>query len=80
MGTGGYVSDFTGLSPNTPYYIRAYASNNVGTGYGNELSFTAFCPSPVAVSVSIKTSANHVCTGSSIKYTATPTNGGINPF
>jgi uncharacterized protein (TIGR02145 family) len=29
-----------GLTPNTTYYVRAYATNSVGTGYGNELSFT----------------------------------------
>ena len=30
----------TGLLPGTLYYIRAYATNIVGTSYGNELSFT----------------------------------------
>jgi uncharacterized protein (TIGR02145 family) len=41
-GTGGgsFVSNITGLAPNTPYYIRAYATNTVGTAYGNELTFT----------------------------------------
>jgi outer membrane protein assembly factor BamB len=27
------------LLPNTTYYVRAYAKNSAGTGYGNELSF-----------------------------------------
>jgi len=35
-----FASQITGLSPNTTYYIRAYATNSGGTGYGNELSFT----------------------------------------
>ena len=39
-GTGTFVSNLTGLIPNTPYYVRAYATNNVGTAYGNEISFT----------------------------------------
>jgi hypothetical protein len=39
-GTGLYTSNITGLSPNTTYYVRAYATNSVGTAYGNELSFT----------------------------------------
>jgi uncharacterized protein (TIGR02145 family) len=30
----------TGLSANTIYYVRAYATNSVGTAYGNEISFT----------------------------------------
>jgi uncharacterized protein (TIGR02145 family) len=37
---GSFTSNLTGLTPNTKYYIRAYAHNKVGTGYGNEISFT----------------------------------------
>ena len=40
VGTGAFTSSLTGLTPNTTYYIRAYATNSVGTGYGNELTFT----------------------------------------
>lgn len=39
-GTGAFTSNITGLSPNTQYYIRAYATNSAGTAYGNEISFT----------------------------------------
>ena len=39
-GTGNYTSNLTGLSANTTYYVRAYATNSAGTAYGNELSFT----------------------------------------
>ncbi len=39
-GTGSFISNITGLSPNTTYYVRAYATNSAGTSYGNELSFT----------------------------------------
>ena len=39
-GTGEYTSSVTGLTPNTTYYVRAYATNIVGTAYGNQLSFT----------------------------------------
>jgi uncharacterized protein (TIGR02145 family) len=35
-----FTSAMTGLTPNTTYYVRAYATNDVGTGYGNILSFT----------------------------------------
>jgi hypothetical protein len=31
----------TGLSANTTYYVRAYAINEAGINYGNELSFTS---------------------------------------
>jgi len=39
-GTGGFTSSITGLDQNTTYYVRAYATNSVGTAYGNEVSFT----------------------------------------
>lgn len=39
-GTGTYISSLTSLAPNTIYYVRAYASNSIGTNYGNEISFT----------------------------------------
>jgi len=39
-GTGAFVSNLAGLTANTLYYVRAYATNSVGTAYGNEVSFT----------------------------------------
>jgi uncharacterized protein (TIGR02145 family) len=38
-GVGSFVSSVTGLEPETTYYLRAYATNSVGTSYGNERSF-----------------------------------------
>ena len=38
-GTGNYSSSIKGLTPGTTYYIRAYATNNIGTAYGNVLLF-----------------------------------------
>jgi hypothetical protein len=38
--TGTFTSALTGLAANTTYYVRAYATNSVGTAYGNEVSFT----------------------------------------
>jgi len=43
-GTGTFTSNLTGLSPNTTYYVRAYATNAVGTAYGNEISFSTQPP------------------------------------
>jgi uncharacterized protein (TIGR02145 family) len=37
--TGSFISNITGLKLNTTYYVRAYATNSTGTGYGNSLSF-----------------------------------------
>jgi uncharacterized protein (TIGR02145 family) len=39
-GTGSFTSQITGLTPNTKYYVMAYATNSVGTAYGSEVSFT----------------------------------------
>ena len=39
-GSGEFFSSITGLTPVTTYYVRAYATNNIGTAYGNELVFT----------------------------------------
>ena len=41
-GTGSFSSSITGLNENTTFYVRAYATNSAGTGYGNELIFTTY--------------------------------------
>ena len=43
-GTGSFTSSLTGLTPDTLYYVRAYATNSVGTAYGNEVSFETLEP------------------------------------
>lgn len=40
-GTGSFSSSLTGLTPGATYYIRAYATNSGGTGYGLNVTFTA---------------------------------------
>jgi hypothetical protein len=37
---GAFVSNISGLVPSTLYYVRAFATNDVGTGYGPQVSFT----------------------------------------
>ena len=41
---GTFISNLSGLTPSTTYYVRAYATNGAGTGYGNEVSFTTAAP------------------------------------
>ena len=48
-GTGSFTSLLSGLTENTNYYIRAYATNSVGTTYGSQVSFTTIA-NPVVVS------------------------------
>jgi hypothetical protein len=38
-GTGSFTSSITGLTTGTTYYVRAYATNSIGTSYGNGISF-----------------------------------------
>ena len=38
--TGLMTSNISSLLPSTTYYVRSFATNNVGTFYGNEISFT----------------------------------------
>lgn len=42
-GLGTFISSLTGLSPNTVYHIRAYATNGNGTYYGEDLQFATAC-------------------------------------
>jgi len=45
-GTGASVfsSTLTDLTSNAIYYVRAYATNSLGTGYGNQVGFTQLGP------------------------------------
>jgi hypothetical protein len=44
-GNGAFIGYLTGLNASTYYYVRAYATNSVGTAYGNELNFLT-CNTP----------------------------------
>ena len=39
VSSSGFISNLSVLTPNTTYFVRAYATNNVGTGYGNLVTF-----------------------------------------
>jgi uncharacterized protein (TIGR02145 family) len=45
-GNSPFTSIMTGLLTNTSYYVRAYATNDAGTAYGNEITFTLFLNTP----------------------------------
>jgi hypothetical protein len=47
-GLGAFTSSLKGLKHNTTYYVRAYATNSAGTGYGPEVTFkTAALPDAI---------------------------------
>lgn len=43
-GLGSFVSSITGLTSNTTYNVRAYATNSTGTAYGSQVSFLTLPP------------------------------------
>jgi formylglycine-generating enzyme required for sulfatase activity len=52
-GTGTFTSEITGLTENTTYYVRAYATNSEDIGYGNQLGFITSGGNPGLVMVQI---------------------------
>lgn len=54
-----YSAVLTGLTPNTKYYVRAYATNYIDTGYGNEIEFQTTGETPVVSTDPISTKTIH---------------------
>lgn len=48
-GIGPYTSQIISLNPGTTYYLRSYASNKNGTGYGPEKSFKTLGDLPASI-------------------------------
>ena len=58
-GTGQFSSTLTGLASGTLYYVRAYATNRVGTAYGDEKTFpTTATPTEQSVYVAVQFQGN----------------------
>ena len=62
-GTGSYTANLTGLTNNTTYYVRAYATNSAGTAYGTEVSFTTAQIPTYTISVSANPTNGGTVTG-----------------
>ena len=54
--TGTYTSSITGLAPATLYYVRAYATNIIGTAYGPQSNFTTLAIAPTISATASATS------------------------
>jgi len=67
-GAGSFTSNITGLNGATVYYVRAYAINNVGTGYGMALSYSTLGQSPTSAGA----------TATNINVTSATLNGSVN--
>jgi sugar lactone lactonase YvrE len=58
----GFTSKITGLANKTTYYLRAYATNSIGTGYGNVITFTTNADLSAATGT-VSTFAGNASTG-----------------
>lgn len=67
-GAGSFTSNLTGLSGATTFYVRAYATNSAGTGYGMALSFITLGQAPTPAGA----------TASNINVTTATLNGSVN--
>ena len=59
---GTFSSSITGLSPGTLYYVRSYATNSVGTSYGEQISFNSATPLTLAATTAASSIANTTAT------------------
>jgi uncharacterized protein (TIGR02145 family) len=49
LGAGVFQSVLTGLTENTEYFVRAFASNELGTGYGEQVQFKTVIDLPIVL-------------------------------
>jgi len=61
-GIGSFTSNLTNLTTGTTYYVRSYATNSLGTAYGNEVSFTTLSLPSLAINLvtNITNSSAHI--------------------
>lgn len=72
-GTGIFSSTITNLIPSSTYFVRAYASNSLGTAYGNELSFTT---GAIVLPTVSTTAITNITTNSAVSGGNITANGG----
>lgn len=53
QGSGSFTAELTGLSPETKYNVKAFATNFVGTDYGDSFDFTTASFKPIFMSAVI---------------------------
>lgn len=62
-GLGEFTASMTNLTPNTTYYVRAYAINSQGTAYGEEVNFKTSLTPTYTIAVSANPSGSGSVTG-----------------
>ena len=71
-GSSSYTSYMSGLTPGTIYYVKAYATTTIGTGYGKALQFTtqkSVTVPNVTTNVPYSISQTSAYSGGSVSYT-----------
>ncbi len=77
-GTGSFTSEITGLECAIKYYVRAYATNEAGTAYGNPVEFTTSqCPFNLPIVLTASVISNITSTSAQSGGTVTEDGGGI---
>ena len=74
LDTGSFTSNMTGLLAGTTYYVRAYATNAIGTAYGNEIYFTTTNGANSYAVFSVSSTDSVVFSPGNLQWSAT--NGG----
>ena len=67
--TSPFTSNITPLLAGTTYYVRAYATNSVGTSYGNELSFTTLAAPTLTTTAISSIAATSATSGGTVTAT-----------
>lgn len=76
MGTGSFTTAITSLSPGTLYHVRAYAVNNQGTAYGDDVAFTTLTDPPPATPPTVTTGPVSGITSSRVTLSGNVTGDG----
>jgi len=71
-GTGSFVSNMTSMVVNHGYYVRAYATNAKGTGYGNEIYMTTSGTPSITTQAVTVTNNKWIGGGNNISSSAAP--------
>ena len=72
-----FTAALTGLAPNITYYVKAFATNSAGTGYGAQVSFTT---TNIAPAISYITAQTYVLGTPITALTPTNTGGAVVPM
>lgn len=75
--TGSYPANLTGLAAGTTYHVRAFATNSVGTSYGNDVSFTTTVPSSIATIITTDPVTNVTSTSAEVGGNVTNDGGAV---